>query len=255
MAPSRLDPNSTNQSSTSNQPTVKSDSPNLPWTQSGQSYYCNRINSYPSPVITFQLDFHDSKFQCDTKLAGIIAVHVMMDCGANVSFITLSKCRFFGIEKFIIPAGQLALQADGVTQLQVRGELHMVLTRTTSKNETLKFKFDALVVDKLNNCDVIGGQNFLIENHIDLFLKKRKIAVQEKYYFEESPSNLSGPLIPGSSVLADTEDEFSQTKPEVEDLKICQQPKIYPQFCPKQKYQTVPPDLLSLQISPLPTFL
>ena len=110
----------------------------------------------------------------------------MLDCGANVSFITASQCCLFGVDKFIKPAGQLALQADGKTQLQVKGELKMTLTRTTSKNECLEFKFHALVVDKLNNCDVIGGQNFLIENHIDLFLKKRKIAVQEKYYFEET---------------------------------------------------------------------
>ena len=112
----------------------------------------------------------------------------MLDCGVNVSFITASQSCLFGVDKFIKPAGQLALQADGKTQLQVKGELKMTLTRTTSKNECLEFKFHALVVDKLNNCDVIGGQNFLIENHIDLFLKKRKIAVQEKYYFEETPS-------------------------------------------------------------------
>ena len=42
------------------------------------------------------------------------------------------------------------------------------------KNETLVFNVNALVVDKLNNCDIIGGQDFLIENHIDIYPKNGK---------------------------------------------------------------------------------
>ena len=179
----------------------------------------------------------------------------MLDCGANVSFITASQCCLFGVEKFIKPAGQLALQADGKTQLQVRGELKMTLTRTTSKNECLQFKFHALVVDKLNNCDVIGGQNFLIENHIDLFLKKRKIAVQEKYYFEETPSDLNGPLIPGSTHLSGITDVALPYESQVKELAIVQEQKLYPAFNPKFQYQKLPPQLLSLQTAPPPTCL
>ena len=230
---------------------IASDSPNLPWTQSGQSLACHRINSYPSPVVTFHLDFQRSKFKSDTNVTGIIPVHVMLDCGANVSFITVPQCRLFGIEKFIKPAGQMALQADGKTQLQVRGELSMILSRNTAKNETLTFKFDALVVDKLNNCDVIGGQNFLIENHIDLFPKKRKIAVQEKYYFEETPSQLSGPLVPGSSSLIETTDVEIQP----DEFEISQQTKFYPAYNPKMSYKTIPQNLFNLQTAPTSTSL
>ena len=65
------------------QPASSSDSPNLPWTQS-----CNKINSYPSPVVTFQIDFQSSKFQSENNLSKLVPVHAMLDCGANVSFIT-----------------------------------------------------------------------------------------------------------------------------------------------------------------------
>ena len=70
------------------QPASSSDSPNLPWTQS-----CNKINSYPSPVVTFQIDFQSSKFQSENNSSKLVPVHVMLDCGANVSFITFSQCR------------------------------------------------------------------------------------------------------------------------------------------------------------------
>ena len=128
----------------------------------------------------------------------MIPIHIMLDCGASVSFITSSKSKDLNIENHIQPAGQLALQADGKTQLLVKGEITMVCTRNTSRNDVLVFRFNALVVDKLNNCDVIGGQNFLIENYIDIYPRKRKIAVKGKYFIEETPSQLSGPLIPGS---------------------------------------------------------
>ena len=211
--------------------------------QEDHVYNCQRIQSYPSPVVTFQIDFLQSDFRADSNK---IPVHVMLDCGANVSFITTTHCHILGIDKFIKPAGQLALQADGITQLQVKGELHMVLTRTTSKGESLHLKFDALVVDKLNNCDVIGGQNFLIENHIDIYPRKRKISIREKYYIEETPSSISGPLIPGSSYLREKENQD-------ECLQILTDPKYYPTCNQKpQQLKTPPSNLLSLQTPPTP---
>ena len=194
--------------------------------------------------MTFQIDYQSSNIQRETHLTEIVPVHVMLDCGANVSFITESKCRFFGIDKFIQPAGQMALQADGKTQLQVKGELKMTLSRSTAKNEKLTFKFHALVVDKLNNCDVIGGQNFLIENHIDIYPKKRKIAVQEKYYFEETPSQTSGPLIPGSSLLIQKPVGF----------EISQETKYHPDYNPTKSYKSIPPNFFSLPASPSDSF-
>ena len=218
--------------------------------QTDQVFACQRINSYPSPVITFQVDFLQSKFE---NSAEKVPVHVMLDCGANVSFITLAHCRLLGIERFIKPAGQLALQADGKTQLQVRGELHMTLTRTTSRSESLQFKFHALVVDKLNNCDVIGGQNFLIENHIDIYPRKRKIAVKEKYFIEETPSSLSGPLVPGTSLVTEAT-SISTFEKEDSTLEVVPEIKFYPKLSQNLKQVKSPPtNLLSLQLPPPPS--
>ena len=174
-----------------NQP-VTNYSPNLPWTALSHGMSCNRISSYPSPVISFEINFPLSNFMTPvlSKCPEKTIVHVMLDSGANVSFLTTSILKTLGLEKYVVPAGQLAMQADGETKLQVLGEFHMILTRKTSKNEILKFPFKALVVNKLNNCDVIGGMNFLVENQIDLLVSKRKIKVQDKYILEESPSVL-----------------------------------------------------------------
>ena len=137
------------------------DSPNLPWTNLGIS--CNRISTYPSPVISFEIDFHLSSFLPPTVKLVKETIHIMLDSGASVSFLTHAICKVLGFAKYIKPAGQLALQADGKTQLQVLGEIHMIVTRTTSKGETVNMPFKGLVVDKLNNCDAIGGMNFLVE--------------------------------------------------------------------------------------------
>ena len=75
---------------------------------------CNRINSYPSPVITLYFDAYRSHYS-DVEKNSMIPIHIMLDCGASVSFITSSKCKDLNIENHIQPAGQLALQADGKT--------------------------------------------------------------------------------------------------------------------------------------------
>ena len=172
---------------------VINNSPNLPWTTLGHVMSCNRINSYPSPVISFEIDFQLSKFNFPAVVTKNI-IHIMLDSGANVSFITRSCLKDLGLTRYIVEAGQLAMQADGETKLQVLGEFHMIVTRKTGKNEILQFPFHALVVNKLNNCDMIGGMNFLIENQIDLLLSKRKVKVLDKYYLEETPSLLANNL-------------------------------------------------------------
>ena len=41
---------------------VTNNSPNLPWITSSHGRSCNRISSYPSPVISFEIDYELSKF-------------------------------------------------------------------------------------------------------------------------------------------------------------------------------------------------
>ena len=147
---------------------VINNSPNLPWSALSQGISCNRISSYPSPVVSFEIDFQLSRFTPPviTQNSTKTIIHIMLDSGANVSFVTMSILSALGLTKYIVPAGQLAMQADGETKLHVQGELHMVVTRKTSKNEILKFPFHALVVNKLNNCDMIGGIFLLLCQHL-----------------------------------------------------------------------------------------
>ena len=172
----------------------------------------------------------------------------MLDTGANVSFVTVSLINSLGLAKYIVPAGQLAMQADGETKLQVQGEFHVVVTRRTSKNETIKFPFHALVVNKLNNCDMIGGMNFLVENQIDLFVSKRKIRVQNKYIFEETPSMVTN----NSFLNVSDKHECSSPENDSESLHTAVDLIISPKTHPKLKNCE---EFLSLKCSPLPTSL
>ena len=55
---------------------------------------------------------------------------------------------------------QKALQADGVTQLAVVGEVHLALARSN-----LSLHLDALVVDNLD-VDILAGTPFMITNDV-----------------------------------------------------------------------------------------
>lgn len=102
-----------------------------------------------------------------------------MDSGATVSFITEQECKrlHFDVHK----ANQLALQADGVTRMHVRGEV-----KETFLRGKMNFTFHALVVDKLSDATILGGMNFLVENQIDQQPSKHRIVVQDKFYVEET---------------------------------------------------------------------
>ena len=84
---------------------------------------CSRVVSYPSQVISVYLDKK--------------VVHLTMDSGATVSFITLSEASRLGFT--IQKASQLANQADGDTKMHVLGEVHEKFTRGV-----IIFEFHAL---------------------------------------------------------------------------------------------------------------
>ena len=67
---------------------------------------------------------------------------------------------------------QKVLQADGVTQLKVVGEVHLTLSRSN-----LCLQLDALVVDNLD-VDVLAGTPFMITNDISLRPAKQQVTVQ-----------------------------------------------------------------------------
>ena len=113
-------------------------------------------------------------------------VHLTLDSGATVSFITLAEATRLNMS--ICKASQLVSQADGETRLHVIGEVHDEFIRGE-----IKFAFKALVVKKLNDATILVGMNFLVENEICQEPFKRRIIVQGKYFIEETPSKFIYP--------------------------------------------------------------
>ena len=136
-------------------------SQHLPWTTSN----CSRINTYPSQVFSLW--------------SGDKVIHITLDSGATVSFITKLECDRLNLK--INKASQLATQADGQTRMHVLGEVK----ETFSRGKT-QFNLHALVVDKLCHATILGGMNFLIENQIDQQPAKHRIVVKDKFYIEET---------------------------------------------------------------------
>ena len=113
-------------------------------------------------------------------------VHVTLDSGATVSFITTAEASRLGMK--IQKASQLANQADGETKMHVVGEVHEAFTRGA-----ITFTFNALVVKKLNDATILAGMNFLFENEVSQEPYKHRITVKDKYYIEETPSQFIYP--------------------------------------------------------------
>ena len=141
----------------------------LPWNSSVQ---CSRVVSYPSQVISV---YSDKK-----------VVHATIDSGATVSFITELEAKRlnFTIQK----ASQLAQQADGDTMIHVLGEVHEQFIRGD-----ITFKFNALVVKKLNDATILAGMNFLIENEVTQEPSKHRVTVKDKYSIQETPAKFVYP--------------------------------------------------------------
>lgn len=113
------------------------------------------VKSEPSPVIRMFYDHHPVLVTCD--------------CGATAPLVRLStatRCNFP-----IHQAGQLVKQADGSSEMEVCGEVHVVLSRGS-----LKFKLDALVVRALDS-EVLGGMPFLNTNNMCLDIPNSRILV------------------------------------------------------------------------------
>ena len=71
----------------------------------------------------------------------------------------------------VTPASQMARQADGVTPMDVVGEVHCSLIRGSST-----FGLDALVVRQLD-VDILAGNPFLAKNDIAIRPTKREILI------------------------------------------------------------------------------
>ena len=85
-------------------------------------------------------------------------VQLTLDTGATSNMVRASSAKLYGFP--ITPASQMARQADGVTPMDVIGEVHCSLTRGQ-----WTFELDALVVRQLD-VDILAGNPFMVRNDI-----------------------------------------------------------------------------------------
>ena len=98
------------------------------------------------------------------------AVRVTLDTGATTNLVRESFVKGVGLPT--VRATQVARQADGVTPMDVVGEVHCKLTRGR-----FTFHLDALVVKQLD-VDVLAGNPFLTTNDVAVRPAKRQIVIQ-----------------------------------------------------------------------------
>ena len=97
------------------------------------------------------------------------SVQLTLDTGATSNMVRASSTKTYGFP--ITPASQMARQADGITPMDVIGEVHCSLTRGQST-----FELDALVVRQLD-VDILAGNPFMVHNDIGVRPAKRQIAI------------------------------------------------------------------------------
>ncbi|CAH3041846.1 unnamed protein product [Porites lobata] len=96
-------------------------------------------------------------------------VQLTLDTGATSNMVRASAAKLYGLP--VTPASQMARQADGVTPMDVVGEVHCTLTRGQQA-----FKLDALVVRQLD-VDFLAGNPFLARNDIGIRPARRQIVI------------------------------------------------------------------------------
>ena len=96
-------------------------------------------------------------------------VQLTLDTGATSNMVRASTAQLYGFP--ITPASQMARQANGVTPMDVIGEVHCSLTRGQ-----WTFDLDALVVCQLD-VDILAGNPFMTRNDIGVRPAKRQIEI------------------------------------------------------------------------------
>ena len=89
---------------------------------------------------------------------------ITLDTGAESNLVKKSEARRLKLD--IKPTSHRATMADGVTPMDVAGEVHFLAKRTCPiTKKTHSFQFDGLVVNILN-CSILGGMPFLDKNDV-----------------------------------------------------------------------------------------
>ncbi|VDH94003.1 Hypothetical predicted protein [Mytilus galloprovincialis] len=109
-------------------------------------------------------------------------LELTLDTGAEVSMIKASSADYIGVT--IKKSNHSALQADGVTPLNIVGECHFTLSR-----DGIELQLEALVVNDLD-VDILAGIPFMSSNDIAIFPSKHKIVIRDQDNAPEAPDNI-----------------------------------------------------------------
>lgn len=151
-----------------------------------------------------------------------------LDTGAEISMIKASVAHMIGAK--VNKSNQTALQADGVTPLEIRGETHLTLSR-----DKYTLKLEALVVSDLD-VDILAGIPFMTVNDISVRPAKHQIIMGGSYSVTYGPTapdvpehrvrrtqayvlradRVSTVVWPGSFIEVDTPPELKDTTLAVE---------------------------------------
>ena len=133
----------------------------------------HRVNVIQSPFLNVYYNHHP--------------VRLTLDTGATTNMIKASVARDINLP--IKPASQMARQADGVTPLDVIGEVHCQLNR-----DHHTFRLDALVVKQLD-VDVLAGNPFHVTNDVATRPAKRQIVINGSEIINYGPQSSTSPSV------------------------------------------------------------
>ena len=140
--------------------------------------------NYIQPVPTQILSLHDKNNQ---------DIHITLDSGATVSYVKLSVAKALNLK--IRPNAQLSKLADGKTKMSSVGEVQEIFYRND-----WSVKFHAIVTKELH-ADIIGGNNFILDNKIIQDFDQKNILVHKKYTVPETSPSLILPTQPNNLLL------------------------------------------------------
>ena len=133
-----------------------------------------------------------------------------IDGGATASFINVAKAK--SLKMKIHQTSQDAIQADGVSQLVIMGEVNEKFNRNK-----VDLTFDALVCENKNGTDILGGMNFLYDNSVVPDARRQTISVGKMVFPETNPLNVAKALAINS---------LDQSSPFLEDSQVHTQLKL-----------------------------
>ena len=125
------------------------------------TFRLGRIKAEPTQILTVFVDSANNQ-----------PVHIDLDSGANVGFISLAAVKRWGFK--MTKCSQLSRLGDGYTTLPSIGEIHETFYRN---GWTVTFR--ALVVERLH-ADLVGGTTFLKDNAIIQDFTRSTISIHDK---------------------------------------------------------------------------